>query len=137
MVLTFLPASGDPEVVEAAGPLALVENMVEGRLEVGVKALAPEAVGDLNVIGTHRCDRIIPRGLDRMGDNASIFSVIDLSDDTLLYRAFDAVGELYDGFTLSKDSSGSKTVLSDPVASSPEKTYQNTGPYKKWDDLRL
>lgn len=74
--------------------------------------------------------------LDRMGDNASIFAVIDLTDDTLHYRAYDAVGELYDGFILAKDASGRKTVLSDPVASTPEKTFENTGPYVKWDDLR-
>lgn len=74
--------------------------------------------------------------LDRMGDNASIFAVIDIDGDTLRYRAYDAVGELYDGFTLSKDAGGEKTVVSDPVAETPERTFENSGPFIPWHDLR-
>lgn len=74
--------------------------------------------------------------LDRHGDNTPIFAVFDVETDTLSYRAIDAVGEVYDAFTVHKDADGTKTVTNDPIASSPVKDYNNTGPYIGWDDLR-
>jgi len=74
--------------------------------------------------------------LDRHGDNTPIFAVFDVTADTLGYRAVDAVGEVYDAFTINKDAAGKKTVTNHPIASSPVKDYGNTGPYIGWDDLR-
>jgi predicted phosphodiesterase len=74
--------------------------------------------------------------LDRHADNTPIFAVLDVTADTLSYRAIDAIGEVYDAFSINKDSAGQKTVTNDPVASSPIKDYDNTGPYIRWNDLR-
>lgn len=74
--------------------------------------------------------------LDRHADNTPIFAVFDVTADMLRYRAYDAVGELYDGFTVRKAADGTKTVENDPIAGTPVKNYDNTGPYLKWDDLR-
>lgn len=74
--------------------------------------------------------------LDRHGDNTPIFAVLDITSDTLSYQAVDAVGEVYDAFTVHKDADGKKAVTNDPIASSPVKDYDNTGPYIRWDDLR-
>lgn len=74
--------------------------------------------------------------LDRHADNTPIFGVFDVTTDSLRYRAYDAVGELYDGFTVTKDAAGVKSVTNDPVAASPVKDYDNTGRYIGWDDLR-
>lgn len=74
--------------------------------------------------------------LNRHADNTPIFGVFDVTANTLRYRAFDAVGELYDGFTVAKNGDGMKQVTDDPVAATPIKDYQNTGRYISWNDLR-
>lgn len=75
--------------------------------------------------------------LTRSGDNTPIFAVFDLDGNTLRYRALDAVGAVYDAFTLTKDAeTGAKTLTDDPVAAAPERTYDTTGAYIPWDDLR-
>ena len=73
--------------------------------------------------------------LTRSGDNVPLFAVFDLEGDTLTYRAVDALGEVYDGFTLTKSENG-KTLRNADEASEPEKNYDNTAPYIAWDDLR-
>ncbi len=74
--------------------------------------------------------------LDRHADNTPIFAVFDVTSDELSYRAIDAVGEVYDAFTLRKDASGQKQIFNDPVTATQVKDYTNTGRYIKWDDLR-
>ena len=74
--------------------------------------------------------------LDRHADNTPIFAVFDVSSDELSYRAIDAVGEVYDAFTIRKDAADKKQIFNDPVTATPVKDYTNTGRYIKWDDLR-
>ena len=73
--------------------------------------------------------------LTRSGDNVPLFAVFDLEGDTLTYRAVDALGAVYDGFTLTKSENG-KILRNADEASEPEKSYDNTAPYVAWDDLR-
>ncbi len=72
----------------------------------------------------------------RHGDNTPLFSRFRLDEETLSYEAIDAVGEIYDTFTLTKDDSGKKTLVNGPSAKEPVKSYHNTGKYIRWDDLR-
>ena len=74
--------------------------------------------------------------LTRYGDNVPLFGVFDVAGTQLTYRAVDAVGEVYDGFTLTKQRDGSKQLVNSPEASEEPKTYDNTARYIPWDDLR-
>lgn len=85
---------------------------------------------------TYRDDQGGDFKLDRHADNTPIFAVFDVTADELSYRAIDAVGEVYDAFSIRKDAAGKKQIFNDPVAGSPVKDYSNTGRYIRWDDLR-
>ena len=74
--------------------------------------------------------------LTRYGDNTPIFGVFEVDGGALHYRAIDSVGELYDAFTMRKNGDGTLLVTNDPIVASGPKTYDNTGPYRPWDDLR-
>lgn len=74
--------------------------------------------------------------LERYGDNTPLFAVFDVEGGTLSYRAIDAVGEVYDAFTLKKGNGGAITLINDKIVGAAPKTYENTGPYRDWDDLR-
>ncbi len=74
--------------------------------------------------------------LDRHGDNVPIFGVFEVTQDTMTYTAFDPLGDEYDGFTLSKDADGNKTIEDHPIALTEPYTHENTSKYIPWDDLR-
>ncbi len=74
--------------------------------------------------------------LVRHADNTPLFAVIDIDGPTLTLRAIDAVGEVYDGFSVTKDEAGVKTVANAAEAQGETRSYDNTGPYRPWDDLR-
>ena len=74
--------------------------------------------------------------LTRYADNTPIFATFEIHGTLLSYRAIDAVGELYDAFTMTKNGDGTLSITNNPIVSRPPKTYKNTGPYRPWDDLR-
>ncbi len=75
--------------------------------------------------------------LTRSGDNTPIFAVFSVDGNRLAYEALDATGAIYDAFTLVRDpETGRKTLTNGPEAAGPERTYDTTGPYIRWDDLR-
>ncbi len=74
--------------------------------------------------------------LDRHGDNTPIFAVFDVAANRLEYQAVDALGEVYDAFALEKDANGRKRVVNGAASTGPLKTYESTGPYREWNDLR-
>lgn len=75
--------------------------------------------------------------LVRYADRTPLFAAFRLEGNQLSYRAIDAVGEVYDSFTLTKDESGAKTIRNGPAAQGAVKDVrQNTGEYRGWTDLR-
>ena len=74
--------------------------------------------------------------LTRYADNVPIFAVFDIDGEELVYRAIDAIGEQYDGFSLYKTEDGNKRLVNHPSAFLPIKDRSNTVNYIPWDDLR-
>ena len=74
--------------------------------------------------------------LRRSADNIPLFAVFDADGSTLTARVLDATGDEYDAFTLSKDAAGVMTVTDGASAGGDTLTFDNTAPYKAWDDLR-
>lgn len=70
---------------------------------------------------------------DRIAENTQLFQVITVEGNRLKYESYTAVGELYDAFDLVKDQDGLNQFIELRVNAVPEKTHQNTVPYK--DDL--
>jgi hypothetical protein len=67
---------------------------------------------------------------DRIAENTQLFQVITVEGDKLKYESFTAIGELYDAFELVKGSNGLNQFVELRVNAGPEKTHQNTIPYK-------
>ena len=79
--------------------------------------------------------------LARYADNTPLFATINIDGSRLEYAAYDAIGETYDNFVVEKTrdseaSSWTKRVIDGAAASGPTKTYDNTGRYRDWNDLR-
>jgi len=67
---------------------------------------------------------------DRIAENTQLFQVITVEGDRLKYESYTAIGELYDAFDLVKDENGRNQFIELRVNGGPEKTHQNTIPYK-------
>jgi hypothetical protein len=67
---------------------------------------------------------------DRVAENTQLFQVITVEGDKLKYESFTAIGELYDAFELVKGENGINQFIELRVMGGPEKTHQNTIPYK-------
>ena len=50
----------------------------------------------------------------RLGEDIQLFQVISVDGDELTYRAYTAVGELYDAFDLHKQSGGTNRLVKVP-----------------------
>lgn len=78
--------------------------------------------------------------LSRYADNTPLFATVNIDGNTLEFRAYDAIGGVYDAFTLDKSDRvqgpGKKRLTDGPEAAGPTRTYENTSPYRSWDDLR-
>ncbi|MEM6828162.1 MAG: FN3 domain-containing metallophosphoesterase family protein [Pseudomonadota bacterium] len=75
-------------------------------------------------------DAYAPTGvkLERKGENTQFFQVITIEDGSLVYTAYTADGELYDGFELEMDEDGRKTLSNTPDLPE-ERLFDNTLPY--------
>ncbi len=79
--------------------------------------------------------------LTRHADNTPLFATIHIEENRLHFVAYDAVGEVYDDFLIKKDwdsetSKYTKQIVNGSTASAATKTYENTGVYRDWDELR-
>jgi len=74
--------------------------------------------------------------LTRHADNTPLFAVIDVDGDRLSFRAVDAVGDVYDAFTITRAEDGTKSLLDGAEALGELAAYDSTGVYVPWDDLR-
>jgi 3',5'-cyclic AMP phosphodiesterase CpdA len=84
----------------------------------------------------NRWDQYAPSGvrLDKFGEGAQFFQVIEINNGMLDYRAYVATGDLYDSFVMSKDASGVKRVTAGPVATVPQQIFSPTNPYSDFKD---
>jgi 3',5'-cyclic AMP phosphodiesterase CpdA len=83
-----------------------------------------------------RWDQYAPSGvrLDKFGEGAQFFQVLEINGNTLDYRAYAATGDLYDSFVVVKDESGSKRVTAGPVATIDQQIFSPTNPYTNFRD---
>lgn len=111
------------------------DNFVE---TVFVTTASSTKRGQSKVDGWQRyeCEQDGDFSLTRYADNTPIFALFEIDGDVLTYRAVDAVGEVYDAFEMTKALDGRLVVRNGPEASGDTRTYDNTGPYRPWDDLR-
>lgn len=83
-----------------------------------------------------RWDQYAPSGvrLDRFGEGAQFFQVIEINNGVLDYRAYAATGDLYDSFVMRKDANGTKRVTAGPVATVEQQIFSPTNPYTNFKD---
>jgi phosphodiesterase/alkaline phosphatase D-like protein len=69
----------------------------------------------------------------KKAENTQFFQVISIEGNQLSYRAYTAASELYDAFTLTKDTEGNKTIQQDD-ARTQTRLFETTEPYHR-DDM--
>ncbi len=69
--------------------------------------------------------------LERYGENTQFYQIIDIEGETLSYRAYTTVGELYDSVVIRKTADGSKSIQEGNTSTMPVRTYENTLPYPR------
>ena len=69
--------------------------------------------------------------LARKAENTQFFQVISIDGERLEYKAVTALGDLYDDFSMTKSSDGSKTITRGAVSTMDERLFENTGAYEK------
>lgn len=69
--------------------------------------------------------------LIRAGENTQFFQIITIDGDTLSYAAHTATGALYDDFEMKKSKSGIKKITRGATSTMEERTFSNSGDYKK------
>lgn len=115
----------------ARGRVSPGENVMDGvnlKDQTGTVYVVSVSGGKMYDIG----DDWTPKGgqRDRIAENTQLFQVITVEGDRLKYESYTAVGELYDAFDLVKGEDGTNQFVELRVNAVPEKTHQNTVPYK-------
>jgi hypothetical protein len=67
--------------------------------------------------------------LTRWGDFVPLFGVVRIDGSRLHFRALDALGGVYDEFTLTRSRGGKKSIRNAAAAFGPTRHAGNTGPY--------
>jgi hypothetical protein len=49
--------------------------------------------------------------MDKLATNTQMYQLIDVSNDSIRYRAYTTDGALFDGFTIHKDGAGNRSVI--------------------------
>ena len=77
-----------------------------------------------------RWNEYAPSGirLDRFGEGAQFFQVIEIDGDKIDYRAYAATGDLYDSFIMTKSAGGAKIVTAGPPATLEQQIYSPANP---------
>ena len=74
--------------------------------------------------------------LERWANNTPTFQIIDVESDTLSFRSYLGTAELYDAFTVSKDTEGNKILTNGDATFGEVRRFETTGPYLNKNDLR-
>lgn len=73
--------------------------------------------------------------LKRFAENTQFFQIIEIDADRLVYRAYTALGDVYDEFVMTKDDKGRKQILKGKTSTMEDRRYDNTGDYDGVSDL--
>ena len=68
--------------------------------------------------------------MERAAENTQLFQVVRIDQDTLTYEAYTVTGERYDAFQLIKQADGAPNLFIEGPITSPERTHENTIPYR-------
>lgn len=121
----------------ARGRLPMLDALGEGQ---GLGPVFVNSVSGAKMypFQTNRWDGYAEDGvtLQRLAENTQLIQHIRIDGNTLSFKAYDASGELYDRLTVEKDGDGRKRVVSE-MPESPERRFDNTGPYPGAGDLNL
>ena len=115
----------------ARGRVAQGENVMEGvnlKDQTGTVYVVSVSGGKMYDIGDDWSAKGGQR--DRIAENTQLFQVITVEGNRLKYESYTAIGELYDAFDLVKNENGKNEFIELRVNGGPEKTHQNTIPYK-------
>jgi 3',5'-cyclic AMP phosphodiesterase CpdA len=73
--------------------------------------------------------------LKRFAENTQFFQIIEIDGERLTYKAYTALGDVYDEFVMTKDDKGRKQMLKGKTSTMEERRYDNTGDYGGVNDL--
>ena len=74
--------------------------------------------------------------LERWANNTPTYQVIEVNGDTLSYSSHLGTAEVYDAFTLEKDSDGTVQLTNGDATFGDVRRFETTGPYRQKNDLR-
>lgn len=74
--------------------------------------------------------------LKRFAENTQFFQIIEIDGDRLTYKAYTALGDIYDQFAMTKDGKGRKRMVIGVTSTMEERRYDNTGAYDGVNDLK-
>lgn len=107
-----------------------VTNGVNMRDEAGTMYVVSVSGGKMYEGRTDGWDQY-GASLDRAAENTQLFQTISIDGDTLQYRAYTAIGELYDAFDLIKGKEDAPNAFVERKnEAGPERTHENTNPYR-------
>lgn len=75
----------------------------------------------VSVSGPKMYESAMSEWMDRVAMNTQLFQIIDVSEKELVYRAYTATGDWYDGFTLKKKGNGSNKFVDEVPKGVPQR----------------
>ncbi len=91
-------------------------------------------------VGTHASPKLYDTGfsnkMDKLATNTQMYQLLDVSGDSIRFRAYTANGTYFDGFTIHKDASGNRNVTENAPPNSdnylmPTKSFLNKSSKKE------
>lgn len=91
-------------------------------------------------VGTHASPKLYDTGfsnkMDKLATNTQMYQLLDVSGDSIRFRAYTASGTYFDGFTIHKDASGNRNVTENAPPNSdnylmPTKSFLNKSSKKE------
>ena len=91
-------------------------------------------------VGTHASPKLYDTGfskkMDKLATNTQMYQLLDVSNDSIRFRAYTANGTYFDGFTIHKDAAGDRHVTESAPANSdnylkPTKSFLNKSSKKE------
>ncbi len=100
-------------------------------VEFGQKESHQGPIYVVSVSGPKMYDLGFDEWLERAAANTQLYQLITVDDNKLKFEAYTAIGELYDAFTLQKESNGTNTFIDEApegmeeLIDLPERVYEN------------
>ena len=120
-------AVGEPHDIKTAFVISSSGAKVDGQQ---TDALVEDKVGD--GVPEPGLSNI---SVDRVAGNTPMFQVIHIDGEKLSFKAYTAIGDMYDEFTMEKRD-GRKTLVNGKAAVGDMRLFENTSEYPGWEDLQ-